>query len=252
MNRRKLFAALTGGGLGALALRDARAEELASASDSDPAFAHLGRMNFADDPDPDNALSLHSREHLNHYVQHGTFIPNAELLDQDGKTVRFYQDCVKGKIVLINFMYTKCRGKCPLVSRNLLKVQELLGDRLGKDFQFYSITISPEEDTPEVLKAYMESHEVRPGWTFLTGNKETIEHLRRALGFIDPDPELDAERTNHAGVVLYGNEPINRWAACPGQSAPEDIVFYLSRAQNGALRYPTGPARLIDNSTVGS
>jgi protein SCO1/2 len=248
MKRRKLFAALlTGSGLSALVSPKANAAE--PTVERDPRFDHLGELRFAEDPDPENKLALATRERLNNYVQNGTLVPNVELQDQDGKTVRFYDDCVKGKIVLINFMYTKCRGKCPLVHRNLVEVQTLLGDRLGKDFQFISISIDPEEDSPAVLKEYMANHEVKGGWTFLTGTKAVIEQLRRGLGFVDPDPVLDENRINHAGVVLYGNEPANRWAACPGQSKPEDIVFYLSRVQTGALRYPSGPVRIDESAS---
>jgi protein SCO1 len=251
MNRRKLFAAIfTGAGLGTVA--SAPAQPVAEALERDPLLANIGELRFAEDPDPGNPLAINTREHLNHYVQHGTFIPNLELLNQDGQTVHFYEDCVKGKIVLINFMYTKCRGKCPRATRNLTEVQKLLGDRLGKDFHFISISIDPEQDTPEVLTAYMELYEIKTGWTFLTGNKETIEVLRRAMGFIDPDPVLDADRSNHAGVVLYGNEATHRWAACPGQSKPEDIVYYLTRVQTGSVRYPSGPTRLEDTVDASS
>src|SRR5215470_17859872 len=97
--------------------------------------------------------------------------PNVELINQDGKKVHFYDDLIKGKIVAIDLIYTTCEYACPLETARLAQVQKKLGDRVGKDIFFYSISIDPEHDTPEVLRGYMEQFHVGPGWTFLTGKK---------------------------------------------------------------------------------
>ena len=104
--------------------------------------------------------------------------PNVTLTTHEGKKVRFYDDLVKDKIVIINFMYVKCQGSCPGTTANLVKVQKLLGDRVGKDIFMYSITLKPEEDTPEKLAAYAKAYKVGPGWQFLTGNPQDVELLR--------------------------------------------------------------------------
>ncbi len=154
----------------------------------------------------------------------------------DGRTVRFYDDLLRGdKTVLINMMYAHCAGKCPLTTENLVKVQELLGERLGRDIHMFSITLDPEQDTPEVLREYAEAHGTKPGWTYLTGEPKDIERLRRKLGFVDPDPQRDKDRSNHAGVVVYGNEAIDRWAACPGLSGPQDIVNVIDWMKQAKL-----------------
>ena len=95
---------------------------------------------------------------------------------------------------------------------------------MGRDIFFYSITLEAERDTPAELRTYAEDHGVGPGWLFLTGQPEDCETLRRELGFTDPDPVLDADVTNHAGNILFGNEPLMLWAACPGLGDPEWIV----------------------------
>src|SRR5260370_35912991 len=83
------------------------------------------------------------------------YFPKVTLQTQDGKEVDFYEDLIKGKIVLINFMYTRCDGKlCGEGMKNLVKVQKALGDRLGREVFMYSITLDPEHDTPAVLKDY--------------------------------------------------------------------------------------------------
>jgi len=156
------------------------------------------------------------------------YFPNLGLLTQDGKKVRFYDDLVKDKIVTINFFYTKCDGVCPGIMANLVKVQKLLGARIGRDIFMISITLKPEEDTPAELKKYAEMFKVGPGWTFLTGKPEDIELLRRSLGFTNPDPKLDKDKSQHIGNLRYGNEPLCLWAACPGLAHPEWIAESVS------------------------
>jgi protein SCO1 len=154
--------------------------------------------------------------------------PNPTLLTQDNERVAFYDDLMKGKIVLVNFFYVECTGICPAATANLLKVQELLGERVGRDIFIYSITLKPLEDRPAQLKMYQEMHNIKPGWTLLTGSAEDCELLRRRLGFADIDPVVDRDTANHIGVVLIGNERIDRWMACPVQTEPTQIVRSVS------------------------
>lgn len=146
------------------------------------------------------------------------YFPDLVLTTHEGKKVRFYEDLMKDKIVLINMMYAKCEGICPPITSNLVKVQKMFGDRMGKDVFIYSFTLKPEQDTPEVLKKYAEAHKVRKGWTFLTGSAADMETVRRKLGYTDPDPKLDSDKSNHTGMIKYGNEPLMRWGSCPGMS----------------------------------
>jgi protein SCO1/2 len=152
------------------------------------------------------------------------YFPDVALLTQEGRTVRLYQDLVKDKIVLINFMYATCTGVCPTVMTNLGRVRKLLGERVGRDIFLLSFTLKPAEDTPEILADYAKMHGVEPGWTLLTGKPADLERLRRTLGFYDSNPELDKDTSNHIGIVRYGNEPLMRWGACPGMSTPEWIA----------------------------
>lgn len=161
--------------------------------------------------------------------------PNVTLTTHEGRKVKFYDDLIKDKIVIINFMYVKCDGKCPGTTTNLVQVQKLLGDRIGKDIFIYSITLKPEEDTPKVLKAYAKAYKVGPGWEFLTGDPKDIELLRQKLGFIDRDPLRDANKSNHIGMLRWGNEPHTLWAGCPASLAPAKIVKELS-----LVDWPTG------------
>ena len=152
------------------------------------------------------------------------YFPNVVLTTHEGKKVRFYDDLVKNKIVIFNFMYARCEGVCMPITKNLVKVQRLLGDRVGRDIHMYSLTLKPEEDTPKKLAHYIHMHKIGPGWKFLTGKPEDLELLRRKLGYVDPDPEVDKVKSNHIGMIKYGNEPFERWGGCPAMSKPASMA----------------------------
>ena len=150
--------------------------------------------------------------------------PNVVLTTHEGKKVKFYDDLIKNKIVVFNFMYAKCEGVCPGITMNMARVQKLLGPRVGRDIFMYSITLKPEVDTPKILADYARMHHAGPGWTFLTGKPIDIELVRQRQGFTNPDPVLDADKSQHIGMVRFGNEPMQWWAGCPGLARPEFIV----------------------------
>ena len=156
------------------------------------------------------------------------YFPNLVLTSHEGRNVKFYDDLVKDKIVVFNMFYAKCEGICSPVTRNLVRVQSMLGNRVGKDIFIYSFSLKPKEDTVAALKHYAEMHKVKPGWLFLTGSADDMELLRRKLGFVDPDPEVDKDISNHIGVLKYGNEPLQRWGGCPGMQAPDAITEAIS------------------------
>ena len=152
-------------------------------------------------------------------------LPNVQLITQEGKKVRFYDDLVKNKRVVIQFMFARCEGVCPVITQHLAEVQKMLNGRVGHDIFFYSITLSPEEDTPRDLKAFAKMHGA--GWTFLTGKPDDILLLRKSLGFFYNNPKEDADRNNHSGMVLVGTEPLMRWAMCQGGADPKWIATVI-------------------------
>lgn len=138
------------------------------------------------------------------------YFPNVPLTTHEGKPVRFFDDLIKGKVVVINFMFTSCPDVCPLETAQLREVQEILGDRVGRDVFMYSISIDPETDTPEVLRNYMERFEVGPGWTFLTGKEDDITLLRRKLGLLGEREPTDNLATHNLNLVI-GNQATGQW-----------------------------------------
>ena len=169
-------------------------------------------------------------------------LPNIELVTHEGRRVHFYDDLVRGKVVAINFMFATCRVACPLATEHLVEVQKSLGDRAGRDVTLLSISLDPERDTPEVLRGYAEAHGVGPGWYFLTGKRDDIELLRRKLGAYELDPVIDADRKQHTGLVILGNEPVGRWKAISALSKPVRIRQAIERTILPATEWSSGEA----------
>ncbi len=163
------------------------------------------------------------------------YFPNVALTTQDGATVHFYDDVLKGKIVAINLIYTHCQYSCPLETARLAQVQQILGDRVGKDIFFYSITIDPKRDTPEVLKAYAEKFHAGRGWTFLTGKKEDIDLISKKMGLYS-DPSLNKD--GHTPHLLIGNEATGQWMRDSATDNPKFLANLIGNLM-GDWRSPS-------------
>jgi protein SCO1/2 len=140
------------------------------------------------------------------------YYSNGVFRTHEGKTVRFYYDLIKGKISIINFMYASCDKLCPTSIRCLTKVQDLLGDHLGRDMFMYSFTLKPEEDTPEKLAAYAKANGAKPGWLFLTGSEYDLTSIRFKLFRLD-DPLLDFSVDIHASMLRIINDNNSQWTS---------------------------------------
>jgi protein SCO1/2 len=190
------------------------------------------------------ALSRIAKEHQTTNWQHiparelirTRHFPNVELTTHQGNKVRFYDDLIKDRKVIVNFMFTSCENACPLVTANLVRVQHILSDRIGHDIQIYSLTLDPLVDTPRVLSEYAASHHTGPGWLFLTGKPEDMEQLRRSLGFWQRNPKRDVDKTQHIGVIRFGTEACTRWAACPGLAPPDWIATSILSEMDSPLK----------------
>jgi cytochrome oxidase Cu insertion factor (SCO1/SenC/PrrC family) len=141
------------------------------------------------------------------------------LIDQDNRRVKFYTDVLKDKVVLLSFIFTDCDEACPLMMKTFFDVQTLLGDRAGKEVFLVSISVDPETDTPEALKAYGERYRAGPGWTFLTGDKRNVDWVVYKLG------QYRNEIEDHSTLFLLGDVKNGRWRKIPASTPPEAIVM---------------------------
>jgi len=154
------------------------------------------------------------------------YFSDVELIDQDGQKVRFYSDVLKNKIVAINTFFTTCTNICPPMNRNFEKMQEALGDRLGKDVFLVSITVDPETDTPTRLKEYGRRFHARPGWLFLTGKKENVNWALYKLG------QYVETKDDHTSIFIIGNEPKGLWKKAFGLAKSEELIRILEDVIN--------------------
>jgi protein SCO1/2 len=161
-------------------------------------------------------------------VDDGRRLPNVALETHDGRQVRFYDDLVKDRLVVVNMMYANCSNLCPPNTANLMRVQEALQDHMGEDVFMYSLTLQPAIDKPLDLRRYMDKFDIKPGWTFLTGEPAHVELLRRRLGFYTLDAAADADLKQHTGMLRIGHDARDRWSMIPALATPRQIVNAIS------------------------
>jgi protein SCO1 len=146
------------------------------------------------------------------------YFTDVVLIDQDGRSVRLYSDLLKGKVVVIDSLFTECTSACPLISSNMQKIQEHVGDRLGRDVHLLSFSVDPAHDTPARLKEYAARFKARPGWYFLTGKKENLELALRKLGLYVEN------REGHVTLITIGNERTGLWKKALGLAESKAVL----------------------------
>jgi protein SCO1 len=163
-------------------------------------------------------------------------LPNVPLVTHDGEDVRFYDDLVKDKKVVLSFFSSLALAESFKVTQNLAAIQRLFGTRIGRDMFLYSIARTPERDTPAALRNWASQSGAGPGWKFLSGRPSDVETLRRGLGFGSDDPAEDADPRFSVGMIRYGTEPEMRWAHCQSQAKARVLAHSM------VLDFGTGPA----------
>jgi cytochrome oxidase Cu insertion factor (SCO1/SenC/PrrC family) len=156
-------------------------------------------------------------------------IPDVEVLDQDGNARHFYSDLIKGKTVAINFIFTNCTTICPPLAATFARVQREMGDKVGKDVHFISISVDPLTDTPERLKAWGAKFKAGAGWTFVTGNKQEMDKLLNALG------ASVSRREDHTPSVIIGNDPKDVWTRTYGLARTSQMVGLIQNVIEGKI-----------------
>ena len=154
------------------------------------------------------------------------YFTDVELTNQDGKKVRFYSDILKGKTVVVNAFFTTCTSVCPPMNRNMEKIQEALGDRVGRDVFLVSMTVDPETDTPARMKEYAQKFHAGPGWIFLTGKKENLDWALYKLG------QYVENKDDHKTIFIIGNEPTGLWKKAFGMANVAELVQVVDSVVN--------------------
>lgn len=146
------------------------------------------------------------------------YFTDVVLINQDGEPMRFYSDLLQDKTVVINAFFTSCPAVCPILSQKLLAIQQRLGDRMGKDLHLISISVDPETDTPQRLKAYSERFQAVPGWYFLGGPKENVDWALFKLG------QQVKNKEAHTNIFIVGKASTGRWKKVLGLASSAEIL----------------------------
>jgi len=188
------------------------------------AFVLLYTSGFASGQAAQNnaqALSAQSDDSPAH-----KYFTDTLLVNQNGEPMRFYTDLLKGKVVIINSFFATCQGSCLPMNRNLEKVQEELGNRLGREVNIISLSVDPMVDTPAKLKQYSKQLNARPGWYFLTGDKQNVDLVLKKLGqFVD-------NKQDHLNIFIIGNERTGLWKKAFGLAPSGELVKVVETVLN--------------------
>jgi protein SCO1 len=174
-----------------------------------------------------------------------SYLAKLSLVDQNGRRVDLYDDLIKNHTVVLNSFFASCTGSCPVMARTFLHLQNKLGDRVGKDVILVSITVDPENDTPEKLKAYAEKMGAKRGWYFLTGSREEVD---AALGKLGQYAEI---REAHKNIIIAGNDRTGLWKKALA-IAPSDEVWKVVESvadDPGAAAAKSAPAAATGAAT---
>ena len=150
------------------------------------------------------------------------YFTNLEVIDQDGRKLKFYDDVLKDKVVAINFIFTNCQGACPLMTRHLTLVRDLLGPEVGNEIHFVSMSIDPLRDTPAAMKEFAQTHDAdQDYWRFVTGSPENLEYIVKKLGQYTDDVEA------HSTLLLAANVRTAHGTKIPPNVPPNGVVERL-------------------------
>lgn len=148
------------------------------------------------------------------------------LTNQDGRQLRLYTDILKGNVVIVNSFYSTCTGVCRVTIPVFKQLQDSLGERVGKNIWLISLTVDPQNDTPEVLRKYAAGVGAKPGWEFLTGDKQTVDQALCKFGL-----RTDAKE-DHSNVFVIGNEATGLWKKVLGIAPPYEILRSVESVLN--------------------
>ncbi len=148
-------------------------------------------------------------------------IVDVDVVDRNGNRMRFRDDALGDRIVVLDFVYTTCTTACPVLSSIVALVQEALGDRLGREVRLITLSIDPARDTPARMRKIAEAFGAGPDWLWLTGKKSDIDRLLKGLGAYTPDIE------SHPPMFIIGDPLNDRWTRLFGFASPDEVVAQI-------------------------
>lgn len=158
-------------------------------------------------------------------------VPDFEFINQNGKKIT--NDNFKNKVYVVEFFFTSCPTICPLMNKQMVTIQDkFMGN---PNFGIASISITPETDTPEVLKQHANTHQFNhKNWHFLTGKPEEYVYDLSNKGFKLYAGKTD--NTNHSGFEhsgLFALVDKNGYIRCRYDDHGNPILYYRALSENG-------------------
>lgn len=144
-------------------------------------------------------------------------VPDIEVVNQNGRHVRFNSQVIEGRIAIVTGFFTTCSSMCPITQEKLSQVAKLLGSRLGKDVVIVSVSVDPENDTPARMKDWGEKFHIGPGWTLLSGKRAEVDTLLKSLGLSVPLPQ------RHQSALMIGGTA-SGWVRISSWTSAEKLV----------------------------
>ena len=154
------------------------------------------------------------------------YFTDVPLVNQDGQSVRLYTDLIKGRVVVINTFFTSCRDSCPVMAATLARLQDWLGSRLGKQVYMVSFTVDPKVDTPQKLKEFARHMNAKPGWQFITGQKDNLSFALKRIGEQAQSPDL------HNSLFIIGNDSTGLWKKVMGMAPVNEVIRIVETVAN--------------------
>jgi len=169
------------------------------------------------------------------------YFTDTRLKTQADRTVRFYSDALKGKVVLMNFVFTQCGDACPLITAKLVQAKNELGEAFGQEVRFVSISIDPQHDRPQDLAKFAKKFDaVHPEWLFLTGEPANVEAVTKKLGAWTDDVE------SHSTAIIIGSPRQGKWKKvrpyAPAKAIAEELRQLVAGEIEARKLAQAGPA----------
>jgi protein SCO1 len=154
-------------------------------------------------------------------------VPDVTVVNQAGEKVRFNSDVIENRVAVVTSFFTSCTAFCPLTEERLSRLAKELGDRMGKDVVFVSVSVDPKRDTPQKMKAWGEKFHIGQGWTLVSGKKEDIETLLKSFGLY-----VDVQR--HQSALIIGNQK-QGWVRVSSWASPTKLAQVIDGMEKSPL-----------------
>ena len=148
-------------------------------------------------------------------------VPNVQLLDQSGARVDLRALLETDEPLALNFIFTTCTTICPVMTATFAQMRRELGEA-GDDLRLVSISIDPEYDRPETLRAYAEQFRAGSGWEFLTGDSADIVRVLKSFD------SYGGSKMNHQPVTLLKSPGSSSWTRIDGLASGKDLAHEVS------------------------